>query len=239
MKHPVLKEEELLNRIVVNPLGVETNYFNPEKRTLIRESKRENFLKDRELPRNALLFGSVGRIHPQKDPQKAVALFDLAHEKAGRPSNWYLVLIGPYPRNEHGAAAGYALETLEHARENHPQIIDRIIMPGSMCPLEGNSLLDIGIESSKFETWGLAFQERLASGVPTISRPNEVYEELYTNSGLHFIENDDEFADKLVALASNDVFRREYAEICTKAGQRYSWQNSVQSLRNNIFSRFS
>ncbi|MFM1847737.1 MAG: hypothetical protein RL417_1211 [Pseudomonadota bacterium] len=233
-----LREAEILAKCVANPLGIDLNIFNPERRAALRLEHRASFLASHNLPDDAVLVGSVGRIHPQKNPIAAIEVFHQAYNRLGNPDNLYLVLAGPYATDERGYPAGYYDVVRKTLENNHHEIRNRVIFPGSVDAAEMNSKLDIRIDTARFETWGLSLQEALACGLPSVIRHNEIYGELYAPFRLPMHVEVGALADELVKLVQDPYERERCSAACARAGQYYSWERSVGQLKSNVLNRF-
>lgn len=233
-----LREAEILAKCVPNPLGVDTELFNPTRRIELRNAHRGEFLHRYNLSEDAFLVGSVGRIHPQKDPIASIEVFHRAFNRLGAPENLYLVLAGPYAKDDQGNPTGYSAEVMRTLKEKHHEIRNRVIFPGSVHADQMNAVLDVRIDTARFETWGLSLQEALASGLPSVILQNPVYEELYANFSIPLHADLDRMAEDIVRFVRSPEDRERCGITCAHAGQYYSWERSVAELQRNVLAQF-
>lgn len=222
-----------------NPIGIDGNYYSEGYRAEHRSRLRIQFFKHHNMPANSVVIGSVGRIHPQKDPFASVEVFHKAWDLLGRPQNVFLYLAGP-GRDSRGNPSPYYQQLLQFIHSKHAEIAKFIIAPGLAADArETNSLLDIRLCTATFETWGLSFQESLCMGVPSVARANPVYSELYGGSGVIMDTDLSKLSDAVVELVRSKYNRERYGIRCAEVGNRFDWKNSVGLLRAKLRDRLN
>jgi glycosyltransferase involved in cell wall biosynthesis len=233
-------KDQIRGLCVPNPIGVDTNDFNPTRRAHLRQLRRIELLKNLNIDGDAVVIGSVGRIHPQKDPMESIRVFHKAYDILGsnRPK-MHLLLAGPGEVNQTtGEPKGYFKDVEEYLQTKHGEIRHLVHIPGRQeCPVTINSLLDVRLDTAEFETWGLSLQEALAMGVPSVARSNPVYTELYKGTGMVVEESTEGLATSLAKLAISADDRESYGQTCEKIGSRYDWTDSVEKLGKNVLSK--
>ena len=235
----LVSREEIKALCLPNPIGIDGTYYSDAYRAEHRTTLRAQFLRDNDMPENAVVIGGVGRIHPQKDPFTAVEVFHKAWDLLGRPDNVFLYLAGP-GRNSAGQPLPYFAQLLEFIRTHHSEVARFIRVPGTAADARNtNALLDIRLCTATFETWGLSFQESLCMGVPSVARANPVYSELYGASGVILENTVPKLAEALVELVRSPWQREQYGKLCRVVGTRYDWKNSVDLLRAKLRDRLN
>lgn len=225
-------EDRIRALCIKNPIGVDVSEYSPTVRTQRRGATRHTLLDDFNIPRDAVVIGGVGRVHPQKDPLAGLAVFEKVWETMRRPTDVYLLLAGPGDRDSLGEATGYYAQVLEQLRNRYSHLAPYVRIPGVKVDAKDiNALLDVRLCTARFETWGLSFQESLCMGVPSVALTNPVYEELYGGAGITLESDYQKVANAIVELVRNDDQRERYSKHCRAVGARYDWKNSVDSLR--------
>lgn len=135
--------------------GVDTRLFHPGH----QDDPRTLDLRRALAPTGEVLLGYVGRLAPEKELHRLVAL-------AGLPGT-RLVLVGEGPsRNELGARLAEAVAT-SRQRPNLP--------PAFLGPMTGEALarsyaaMDLFVHTGTKETFGQTLQEAAASGLPVLA----------------------------------------------------------------------
>jgi glycosyltransferase involved in cell wall biosynthesis len=166
----------IFDRIVVNSKSVRdeyTAYPQRYRKRIVRidhgfEPKRSDVSSDQArrslgLPVDALLLGSVARLHPGKNLAAAIRLLVL------RP-DWHLALAGQGQDRER-------LEALAHGLK----VSQRVHFTGELSP-DGVALflkaLDVFVFPTRMETFGLAAVEAAQAGVPVVANDIEVLREV-------------------------------------------------------------
>jgi len=225
--------EELLAKTHANPLGVDVEYFSPELRAANRALLRDHFLDQHNIPKNdPVLIGSLGRIHPQKDPIAGLRIFQMTWRALNCPENLYCVLAGTFPIGTANEPVGYYAEVLEHLTPTgrFADIRDRVIFTGTGRPEEINAILDVRIDTSRFETWGISKHEALGMGLPSVALFNAVYQEIWGEQGIRLARSDEEMRDELIRLITDKQAAQEYGAVCQQAAATYYFQRSVDGL---------
>lgn len=138
--------------------------FEPKLSALSKAAAREQL----SLPRDAILLGNVGRLHPQKNQQALIALL---------PANpdWHVALAGQ----------GRSLEALQ-VRARQLGCLDRVHFVGELPPEQVGAFLkalDVFVFTSLHETFGLAAVEAANNGIPVVSHDLEVMREVLSVDG--------------------------------------------------------
>ena len=135
------------DRVVVIPNGVDTAAFQPGDRVEARRAVG--------LPLDGLLAGSVGRLHPDKDPVNFVEAFS----RLDRDGDARAVLVGDGPERERvkGAIVRAGLE-------------DRVLLLGERQDIPRLlQALDIFVLPSRTEGLPVALLEAMSSGIPIVA----------------------------------------------------------------------
>ncbi len=138
--------------------------FEPKLSALSKSAAREQL----SLPRDAVLLGNVGRLHPQKNQQALIALLP------GNP-DWHVALAGQ----------GRSLEALQ-ARARQHGCLDRVHFVGELAPDQVGAFLrslDAFVFTSLHETFGLAAVEAANNGIPVVSHDLDVMREVLSVEG--------------------------------------------------------
>jgi glycosyltransferase involved in cell wall biosynthesis len=182
--------------------------FEPKATTLARPDARKLL----QLPADATVLGSVGRLHPFKNLDAAVAL--LAHE-----SDWHLALAGQGPAREQLTGLAASLD-----------VLDRVHFMGELPPERIGIFLralDVFLFPSLAETFGLAAVEAAQAGTPVVANQLDVLHEVLAVDGepcALFVDpaNTGELAAAVRALLKDDGLAATLASRGTRLSQRYS-----------------
>ncbi|MFO7966448.1 MAG: glycosyltransferase family 4 protein [Archaeoglobaceae archaeon] len=151
--------------IIVIHNGVDRNkfYFN--------EKAREKIRSKYELKEDELLVINVG----QKTVRKGI--FDFISMAKKHPDVKFMWVGGmPY--------SGFSHDYREIKRAVS-QKYDNLIFPGYVEDLNAHySAADLMVNPSSFETFGLTILEAMSVGLPVIMKDMEVFQELYSHSGM-------------------------------------------------------
>jgi len=195
------------------------NHLDVEKvrsQLLSRTQSREAL----QLPENAWIVGSVGRLHPDKDPITLIRGFALARERL--PKQSLLVMIGTGRlENE--------LKILTHSLG----IETNVVFLGKV-PLARQyfNAFDCFVLASDHEPFGMVLLEAMAANLPIISSDCGGAPEVVGQSGLLFeLGNSDELADAIVELANGE---NEPESLLQKRLENYF---SDESAKRTFFSQ--
>jgi len=164
-----------------------------------------------KLPADATLVGSVGRLHPGKNPAAAIRILP------GR--DWHLALAGQGEARRELAALAAALG-----------VNDRVHFLGELPPGRIGAFLralDVFVFPSLAETFGLAAVEAAQAGVPVVANDIDVLRERLAVGGRPcalFVNANDTgaFATAVQRLVEDRQLAAVLASRGTQLSQRYS-----------------
>jgi glycosyltransferase involved in cell wall biosynthesis len=156
------------------------------------------------IPDDAWVVGSVGRLQPWKGHDRVIAaVADLRQRDIGA----FALIIGG---ESFGLSQGYAKDLQALARTEGVQ--DHVLFTGHVPnPTDYHRLMDVFVNASDNEPFGIALVEAMAAGLPVVASrrggPAEIIEDCV--SGLLFEPCG--LSDALAILAHDDVFARGLA----------------------------
>lgn len=196
--------------------GVDTDRFSPAKREM-------NLWKDIPAANKKVLF--VSRLTKEKEPQTLIRLYNLIEEKGAQLS---LIIVGDGPMRE--------------MLESH--------MPNAvfMGRQVGEDLsrafasADMFVFPSTTETFGNVVLEALASGLPVVAANAGGPTDIVTDRENGFLvepQNEHEFFDKLMLLATDDLVRQKMSEEALNYARSQSWEKLSKQLFDEYVSLVS
>lgn len=176
-KRVKIKEGIKEDKLVVIPNSLHTWKF--DITPLQRVDYKEEIKKRYGIPKNAFVFGNVGRITEEKGHSIIVEAFkkfvdsDLFHKE-----DFYLMLVGGGDLEE---------KIKKYAKENG--IGDKVIITGRFeeeDKVKFYSVLDVFIHASLAEGFGIVLVEAMYNGLPTICSDIEVLREVGGDTVVYF-----------------------------------------------------
>jgi glycosyltransferase involved in cell wall biosynthesis len=194
---------QLKERMAIGPDKIVTVYngLSPLKQQLTRTAAR----KQLELPEHAVVIGTIARLVPEKGVADLIQAFRFLRKEG---VDAWLVIMGDGPQRKE----------LQRSTED---LLDRIRWTGGSARayrfLKG---LDIYIQSSHKEAFGLAVLEAMWSGIPVIATKTgglpEVVGDEETHGVLVPVHHPEQLSLRLIELQQNREVRQQLAQ----AGQR-------------------
>jgi len=181
----------LASKIVVIPNGI--RLMPPEIQTRSRKTIRESM----NVPSDGICIGSVGRLVPEKQPDRVVEAFALLKQRTSR--NVHLAMIGRGPK-----------ETELHKIVRALGIEENVHFLGEVNGAAYMAAFDILAHTSRFEAFGYVFVEALSAGVPIVTSHVGGVEELISTGVTGYVcdpRNLNSFADYLELLVENPEMR--------------------------------
>jgi glycosyltransferase involved in cell wall biosynthesis len=209
------------SRLRVVPYGVDIRRF-----ASVTPEQIAAFRARHQIPENAVVIGSVGRLVEQKDYPTQLRAFALA---ARRNPFVFMLIVGDGPLRQSMEAQAAELGIADRVRfTGHCEEV-----PVAMRALE------IFVLASKFEPFGVALLEAKAAGTAIVStRVNEVAEILNEGSPETVTgcmvppENPQAMADAFVQLAEDGAGRRALGERAARdAGVRHSLDAAIAAYQ--------
>jgi len=203
-----LKNHGIDNLMLCNN-GIDCSSFSPQ----IRSEK----LRSLYAPEGEVLLLYVGRVAPEKDLDVLIRAADLLNN---RQIKFKLLVVGDGP----------ALKALQE------QDLNNVVFTGYKSGSELQAIYassDIFVFPSRTETFGNVILEAMASGLPVVAaNAGGVKESLVDKiNGLAFTPgNEQEMADCITKLLTDDPLRREMAENARRFALARTWER--------IFDRF-
>lgn len=215
--------KEILGKIHVVPLGVDSSSFSPENLAKKRQEHRGKLLKGLG---NSLNFYMVGRIAPQKNQLNAVRAFtEMLKAESGLDVS-LSIYGGPLDNNKY-----YDL-LRQYIATQPEEIQNRIIFHGVQDADIAHATGDVFLGNSVWETFFLAGAEAMASGKPTIVSDKPILREVAGEGSLYVDETDiSDTASKIHRMATDEEIR-QYSSTYNfnKAWQQYTWKKSARRL---------
>jgi glycosyltransferase involved in cell wall biosynthesis len=200
-----LVESHGMERVVVNGHGVDTDLFQPLRRSSL-SNPREQWLLDNLLPRPILLY--VGRLTPEKSVQDflKLRLGGMEHSK---------VLVG-------NVCGGLTLEGLQ---AYDPDAIFVGVKTGRDLA-DYYERADVLVFPSKTDTFGLVMLEALAAGCPVAAYPVVGSVDVITDPEVGCLnDNLDAAVLKALKLSRQD---------CRKFALKHTWQESIRRFASHF-----
>ncbi len=209
-------------RITVNPPGVDADRFAPE-------APSPTLRAELDLPPGTPVVMYAGRLSPEKN---LLFLFR-ALSPLLRKGECRLLLVGGGPMREELEREGRRLD-----------IVPAVRFTGSIRdPVKYFSLADIFVSPSRYESFGQAILEAMASARPVIALKNfpprirvaadEIIEE--EKSGFIVPEDSDSLLEKVRVLIDSPLLRKKMGErgreICR---EKFTWERHVSRLLDEL-----
>ena len=213
------------------PWGVDHKIFNKGLRS------KENKIKSRErlqIPKDALVFGFNGRIHPVKNIELIIDAFDEL-TRAYPNENLYFALIGG--ESESLTNENSYLSSLQQRidSKNNPQLARNLRFFGPRFPQTFLPAVDVMVQPSHYESWGLSVTEAMACGIPVVVSDTPIMREV-TGNGQKYISPSD---SKTLTQAMEDFLKTpelitSQGNIAHKIAANYQWETSFLTLLSHL-----
>ncbi len=213
----LLRERGVASPLSVLPTGIDTGLFNRGENTTFRRRQ--------DIPEDAFLVGTVGRLAPEKNLgylARAVAEFLYQHPNA------YFAVVGDGPSRH---------EIEQQARLRGTQ--DRLRLVGVRSGTElrdAYRALDVFVFASTSETQGLVLAEAMASGVPVVGLEASGTREMVLdgdNGRLLAPDVSPEFYARVLSeLAASPDHRATLAANALRTAQSFSRERCTRALEN-------
>lgn len=217
---PTNKVENILNKygvsqpITVIPTGIQLERF--EERIL--EEERRAFRAQYDIPEDAFLLVSLGRLGKEKNIDEILFFLSLLKQ------NVYFLIVGDGPHKVNLMSKVRELGLDSHVR-----------FTGMVSPLDvakHYQVADLFVCASTSETQGLTYIEALASGIPALCRADASIENVIINGQTGYqYHHYKEFESALYALMKN---KAHYQELATQAKDFVTRNYSSQAFGLNV-----
>ena len=217
---PTNKVENILNKygiaqpITVIPTGIQLERF--EER--ISEEDRRAFRAQYDIPEDAFLLVSLGRLGKEKNIDEILFFLSLLKQ------NVYFLIVGDGP---------HKVNLMSKVRELG--LDRRVRFTGMVSPLDVAKYYQVGdlfVCASTSETQGLTYIEALASGIPALCRADASIENVIINGQTGYqYHHYKEFESALYALMKN---KAHYQELATQAKDFVTRNYSSQAFGLNV-----
>lgn len=185
----LLFQKGVADHVVVIPTGIDLSKYEVS----LSEEERKAMVRKLDIPEDALIYGSVGRLAEEKNLDEVLQAHKRLLEE--RP-DVYLVLVGD----------GKYRKQLEEEVDSL-EIRDRVRFTGMVSPDEVGKyyrLFSFFISASVSETQGLTYIEALANGRPVIARRDDAPVEVIQEGVDGFIfDTIDQAVDRIKALVDD------------------------------------
>ena len=217
---PTNKVENILNKygiaqpITVIPTGIQLERF--EER--ISEEDRRAFRAQYDIPEDAFLLVSLGRLGKEKNIDEILFFLSLLKQ------NVYFLIVGdgPHKVNLMNKVSELGLDS-------------RVRFTGMVSPLDVAKYYQVGdlfVCASTSETQGLTYIEALASGIPALCRADASIENVIINGQTGYqYHHYKEFESALYALMKN---KAHYQKLATQAKDFVTRNYSSQAFGLNV-----
>ena len=217
---PTNKVENILNKygiaqpITVIPTGIQLERF--EER--ISEEDRRAFRAQYDIPEDAFLLVSLGRLGKEKNIDEILFFLSLLKQDV------YFLIVGdgPHKVNLMNKVSELGLDS-------------RVRFTGMVSPLDVAKYYQVGdlfVCASTSETQGLTYIEALASGIPALCRADASIENVIINGQTGYqYHHYKEFESALYALMKN---KAHYQELATQAKDFVTRNYSSQAFGLNV-----
>ena len=217
---PTNKVENILNKygvsqpITVIPTGIQLERF--EERIL--EEERRAFRAQYDIPEDAFLLVSLGRLGKEKNIDEILFFLSLLKQ------NVYFLIVGDGPHKVNLMSKVRELGLDSHVR-----------FTGMVSPLDvakHYQVADLFVCASTSETQGLTYIEALASGIPALCRADASIENVIINGQTGYqYHHYKEFESALYALMKN---KAHYQKLATQAKDFVTRNYSSQAFGLNV-----
>ena len=220
--------------VIYIPNGVDTEMFNPAKRS---QEVREKLLNGKEI-----LVVNVARIHPDKNQLAALKALKCI---VSRQKDVKMIFVGP-------TSGGYIAEGVnlyytallkyveKHSLKPYVHFLGEVPRKEQVATILASS--DIYLHPSKVEAAPLAPLEAMASGLPVVAFDLPFYKGyLFNNINAVLVSPDDskELCKLTLELIEDDNLRKAISHNAVKYSQRlFSWDSIVEKYYLPLYSKF-
>lgn len=229
------KQVKMLEGIFSSKLEVIPNSLPFEQFDVPKKAKttyRTQILKRHNLPKDAFIFGNIGRVSAEKGIDILVKGFaEFLKHPLNKNQNFYLLLVGG------GAMEPTIKELIKELDKEQKGIKDKIIMTGVFDEedkVKYYSVLDVFVFPTLAEGFGLVLMEAMVSELPIISSDLPVLNEVAEDTVEYFdVGNYLELARKMDTIRNN-VIDKKYNVIRSKelVYKKYSMDSFIKSYLN-------
>jgi len=175
---------------------------------------------------NILFVGRIARVRRIEILLQAVAKL---------PIRFYLTLVGGEEKTSSLSRSGY-LDELKQLCKNL-NINDRVTFVGPVAQDElfnWYSKGDIFVYPSLYENFGQPILEAAAAGLPIISTPVGVAQEIITENETGFLFNgkSQDLADRITQLADHNLRKKMGGTLRETVRNLYGWENIIEKYLN-------
>lgn len=212
----LLEKSRVSDNIRVIPTGIDLRKFDQP----LSDEKRKEILSRLEIPYEAPIYGSVGRLAQEKNLTEIIKAHQKILEKA---PDAYLLLVGD----------GKYRPELEDLVSDLG-IGDRVRFTGMIPAEEVNlyyKILNFFVSASISETQGLTYIEALAGGLPVLARRDEAVENVVIPGENGFIfDTTKELEDATLSLIQDQKRLRKLQEGAVHSREDFSTQKFGQRV---------
>lgn len=221
----LLDQSRVCDDIRVIPTGIDLRKFDQP----VSKEEKAQILKNLDIPQDAFLYGSVGRLAQEKNLTEIIKAHKMVLEKA---PDTYLLLVGDGKYRPE-------LEKLVHDLG----LEDRVRFTGMVPAQEVNKyykLLSFFVSASISETQGLTYIEALAGGLPVLARRDEAVEDVVL-PGVNgfFFDTTQELEDAVVRLRKDPALLQKLKKGAAKSRETFSTEKfgrTVEALYQELLS---
>jgi glycosyltransferase involved in cell wall biosynthesis/hydroxymethylpyrimidine pyrophosphatase-like HAD family hydrolase len=246
-EYNLLTRQEILDKTIVVPLGIDSDKFSPEyksnlpSRSQILQEQCPNFYNDNRSFVESLtivneegkkidnpnieIFGSWGRIAEQKGLEYTITAFAQvvnSEQYKARNKQGVLMLVGPFDQDSR------YFKNLQNLIQELG-IQDKVFFPGGIPGPIAQKLFDIGLQTPKYETFGLSLGEMVAS-IPTFINQESTLKEVYPM--LSSAKTPQEMSQIILNFFSlkPEEQKRYISENQNYVRENYNWEISYETL---------
>lgn len=222
----VVDTEVIDKKIIIIPLGVNTEEVNFKIRQRYRKRLRKYYLQNLS---DSVNFFMLARLDELKNQKEAIMAFcKVIRENPNL--NLSLSLFGDIG---HGAKSKKYYDKICKYMNRQPKYVkSRVKFHGTRPTIHALAVGDVFLGPSLSEMWYLAANEAMACSIPTILSDTKIMQEIY-GDGCCFVDphNVDSIKNAIKKMATDNEFRQKVGAYSYQHTKNYTWKNSAKHLR--------
>lgn len=223
-----LTEEQILQKVIVAGLGTEHDIFNPTRKEELRYHQLVTLFGQEIADTDPFVIGINGRIHPERKTYESIAA--CGDVLSQQPKDNIIVLVtGAAGKGTEGQEEEARI--LEYIKTLPSSIAQRIYMKGVIPYDQAFAAVNLAINTTPYETWGLYTIEAASAGNPLIVADNPVTRDVLGGHAYYLQTiSTESLTSALHSMQENWNDTQEQALLAHQYVQRYTWERTAEQL---------